>query len=143
MAMRRATLVCTILAALIGWLALVYDLYGPTYSTGTCDINGHCSTGTASLVSVGLTPTALVFILSIAFLLLLAVIASFLIYTNRRSGLALLIACLVVLLVATAISGFSIGYSFLPSDLLLILATVFATRRQHAPPVPPPSAPPG
>lgn len=141
--MRRLPIALGISSALLGFLALAYDLYGPTYSGSSCSSSGigpaSCTTTSASLVQVGLSPTTVWFLASLGALFLVVFAASFLLYLHHRTGALLLFALsLFALLVATLLTGFSIGYSFLPSDLVLLLALVFALR---TPPLPAPPSP--
>ena len=136
---RRATLACGFLCFLVGLLALAYDLYGPTYSYSTCSSSStgpsSCASGTSSLVQTGLTETAAIFIAFVALVFLAVFVASLLVYLHRPiAGLLALGVALFLLAVSTFISGFSIGYSFLPSDLFAILALIFALR--HPKPTP-------
>jgi hypothetical protein len=138
--MRRAALACGIAAALIGWVALAYDLYGPTYSYATCTTSGTgpeaCRTGTASLVQSGLQPITAVFIALVALLFLLVFIASLLLFLRHRLlALGTIGATLVLLAIATALSGFSIGYSFLPSDALALVVMILTLRRSAPSPL--------
>ena len=129
--MRVAALVCGIASALIGFFALTYDLYGPTYSYSTCSTSGtsSCTNGTASLVQAGLQPVTAVFIALVALLFLAVFVASWLVFLRRRqAGFFLIGIALALLALATVISGFSIGYSFLPSDLLALVVLILALR---------------
>jgi hypothetical protein len=126
----RATLLCGLLALLSGALALIFDLFGPTYSTASCDTLGHCTTGSASLLQAGLQPVTAVFLIIVALLFLAVFLASLLVATSRASpAIIMLLVCLVLLLLATVLSGFSIGWSFLPADAFTVAALVFARQR--------------
>ena len=139
--MRRTALAFGLAAFVIGLGALAWDLYGPTYSYSVCGIDsggqGFCHSGTASLVQTGLTTTAAVFITIVGLLFAALATGSILAFFGRRTaGVTVLAVALGLLVPATLISGFSIGYSFLPSDALGVLALIFATRRRA------PSSPP-
>ena len=47
---------------------------------------------------------------------------------RRQLGLTAITITLALLLLATVLSGLSVGYSFVPADLLAILTSVFAFR---------------
>jgi len=127
--MRRAVAVLGWLTALLGWAAVAYDLFGPTYSVAGCDSSGACTSGTATLLQVGLTGTAAAFLAAVVVLFFgfglgaLALSAGW-----RQQGLTAITITLALLLLATVLSGLSVGYSFVPADLLAILTTVFAFR---------------
>src|SRR3981081_4814923 len=82
--------------------SILFVLFGPTYSTATCDSNGRCTTGTASLVQVGLAPETAVFFAFIIMVLIAVAIAGVLVATGRTlAGLVILILGFVILVGAT------------------------------------------
>jgi hypothetical protein len=140
--MRRAVAITGVLAAVAGWAAVVFDLFGPTYSGGSCNSADGCVEYTASLVQVGLTGTAALFLTAVALLFFGIGLGSLLAATQRKAvGVVLLAICVVALLAATLVSGFSVGASFLPADMLAIVTLVLAVTRRRRPTGPIPEEP--
>lgn len=131
--MKRSAAALGILAAVSGLAAIVFVLFGPTYSTGSCNTNGVCTTGTASLVQVGLAPEAAVFFAFIAIVLIAIAIAGVLVATGRTlAGLVILIVGFVILVGAT-VGTFAFGPAIVPTDLLTFAAAIAAARASRKP----------
>lgn len=122
-----------ILAAITGLAPILFVLFGPTYSTGGCDTNGVCTTGTASLVQVGLAPETAVFFAFIAIVLIAVACAGVLVATGRTlAGMVILIVGFVILVGAT-FGTFAFGPAIVPVDLLTLAAVIAAARASRKP----------
>ncbi|HEX7265279.1 MAG TPA: hypothetical protein VF383_13980 [Candidatus Dormibacteraeota bacterium] len=131
--MKRAAAVLGILAAISGLAAILFVLFGPTYSTGTCDSNGVCTTGTASLIQVGLAPVTAMFFAFMVMLLVAVACAGLLVATGRTlAGLVILIVGFVFLVGAT-VGTFAFGPAIVPTDLLTFAAVIAAARASRKP----------
>ncbi len=131
--MKRGAASLGILAAMSGLAAILFVLFGPTYSTGTCNSNGVCTTGTASLVQVGLAPETVVFFAFIVMVLIAVAIAGVLVATDRTlPGLVILIIGFVILVGAT-VGTFAFGPAIVPTDLLTFAAVIAAARAGRQP----------
>jgi hypothetical protein len=131
--MKRSAAVLTILAAISGLAAILFVLFGPTYSTSTCNSNGVCTTGTASLVQVGLAPETAVFFAFIVMVLIAVASAGVLVASGRTlAGLVILIVGFVILVGAT-VGTFAFGPAIVPTDLLTFAAVIAAARASRKP----------
>jgi hypothetical protein len=131
--MKRSAAVLGILAAITGLAAILFVLFGPTYSTGTCNSNGACTTGTASLVEVGLAPETGVFFAFIAMVLVAVACGGVLVATGSTlAGLVILIVGFVILVGAT-FGTFAFGPAIVPVDLLTLAAVIAAARASRKP----------
>jgi hypothetical protein len=116
-----------VIAALIGWAAVAFDLYGPMYSQASCDSSGACTYRTGSLLEAGLSGRAALFMGLVVVILLGVAAGGVLVAAKHRvPGVLLLTVCGIVLLMATVISGLSIGPTLLPSDLVAIITLALA-----------------
>jgi hypothetical protein len=131
--MKRAAAVLGILAAVCGLAAILFVLFGPTYSTGSCNSNGVCTTGTASLVQVGLAPETAGFLAFITIVLITVAIGGVLVATSRTlAGLVVLIVGFVILVGAT-VGTFALGPAIIPTDVLTLAAVIAAARASRKP----------
>lgn len=132
---RRLELISGLASGIIGLLIVGYMLFGPFYHTET----GRCTTssagttcastsGSASLLQVGIDPITILY-LSILSLALLGVAVTTLLHSRLGTGVwQWCVWITTILLVITAIAGFSLAIFMLPSVLLALVAAVASTR---------------
>ena len=118
------------LALLLGWLALAFTVFGPTYSTAstTIDANGitTSSTGSASLLETGLNPIAALFLSLFAACYLAVFLGAVAVDRGRAGGRwAMMAACMPLLTLGAISMGLVLA---LPATLLAATATVLAFR---------------
>lgn len=111
----------------LGLGALVWDLLGPTYSFSS-SAGGVDEAGTRSLLEVGLSAEAGVF-LAVVGLLCVGVAAGAVLHVRRRPRgvTAGLWAAALLLGLAAVVSGFSVGPTLLPASLAALLAALAAS----------------
>lgn len=128
---RRLPLVLAIIALLAGWGALGFMVFGPAYSTAGTGVDStgvttH-STGTASLLQVGLSPMTIFFLGLFAAAYLAVVIGAWLVVRRRRGARWLMLAAVMPLLALNAISfGLLLA---VPATVLATIATATAFAR--------------
>lgn len=122
------------LALVLGWGALLFTVFGSTYGTASSGVDGNGvvieSSGSASLMEVGLSPTT-IFFLALFALAYLAVFGGAIAATRGRARARwLMVVGLVPLLGLGAISmGLVLA---LPATALALAATVMAFTRRPA-----------
>ena len=111
------------LAAVAGWTAVGFGLLELQPSAAGCDLAAGCSNQTGSPLNSQST-AAIPFGVGVAIVWAGVALGALLWYRRKATGLTTLAGSLVVLLVATYLSGLSIGILFIPADLLGIASLV-------------------
>lgn len=120
------------LLALAGWL---YALFGPTGSTGSEEVRSDgtvvTSSGTSSLLSDGVSPVTMAFLVLVLACIIGVIVGSLLRQVDRTGNARrLVLFSAVVLLFGAIISGFSIGLFLLPGALVSLVAGIMPDRRR-------------
>lgn len=131
--MRKAVLPCGLLACLAGWVAIAFDVLGPTGTAAGCDSDGSCSSQTTSLWSAGLAGSEVSFLAAAAILWLGVAIGALLVQVRQwAAGATTLVGSLAVLLGLTLLSAASVGLTFVPADLIGLVCVVIAITSRKA-----------
>ena len=121
------------LLALAGWF---FALFGPTGSTASEEVRSDgtvvSSSGSTSLLSDGISPVTMAFLVLVLACIIGVIVGSLLRQVDRTGNARrLVLFSAVVLLLGAIISGFSIGLFLLPGALVSLVAGIMPDRRQR------------
>lgn len=118
------------IALLLGWAAILYTIFGPTYTyvEATLSESGAQTSRTSarSLIEVGLNPLTLVILLAIGIAYLLVLVGAIRSAQGRSFEWRMMAAAI---LPVVAINAISMGLALLvPATLTAVVATVLASQ---------------
>ena len=116
-------------AVIAGGAGLLYALFGPTIHTVTVTSDAGQTSSSHSLVQDGIPAVAAIVIALVGVLILAAALSALLDLRGVRAARMLLNLFTALLVAVTLFLMLTIGYLFLPSIALLLLAAFAAARR--------------